>query len=62
LSGVNKLNAEARLALRSPEVRKTLSKQGYEPIGGTPAELESDLEVEAAKWNRVVRAANVRPE
>ena len=57
---VDRLNAEALQALRSPEVLQTLSKQGYEPIGGSPAELESDLKAETAKWARVVRTANVR--
>ena len=59
---VGKLNAEILLALRNPEVVQAIAKQGYDPLGGTPAEFDTYLQSEIAKWTKVVRAANLRPD
>lgn len=57
---IDKLNAEARKAVESPEARKTLQAQGFEVMGGTPAEFETFITAEMAKWAKVVAASGAR--
>jgi tripartite-type tricarboxylate transporter receptor subunit TctC len=56
---VTRLNAEAMKALQLPEVRDLLLRQGMEPTGGTPAEIDAFLRTEIGKWSRVVKEANI---
>jgi tripartite-type tricarboxylate transporter receptor subunit TctC len=57
---VVKLNAEIVRALGAPEVKALLDKANIETIGSTPEELAKFMKSEAAKWGRVVKAANVQ--
>jgi tripartite-type tricarboxylate transporter receptor subunit TctC len=54
------LNAEALAALQLKEVQESLSRQGLDPTGTTPAEADAYLRSEIAKWTRVVREAGIR--
>jgi tripartite-type tricarboxylate transporter receptor subunit TctC len=56
------LNRETAAIVRQPEVRKQLSAEGGEPVGNTPEEFARWLKVEIAKWTKVVKEANIRPE
>jgi tripartite-type tricarboxylate transporter receptor subunit TctC len=47
-------------ALKSPDVRERLSKEGAEVIGSSPAELATFLQSELAKWAEVVKAAGLK--
>jgi tripartite-type tricarboxylate transporter receptor subunit TctC len=57
---VTKLNAEALSALKLREVQESLTRQGMDPTGTTPAEADAYLRSEIAKWTRVVREAGIR--
>lgn len=57
---VDKLNAESRRALDAPEVRKTLLAQGFELMGGSPADFEQFITSEIAKWAKVVVASGAK--
>lgn len=57
---VEKLSAEIRTALALPELRARAQMQGLEVAGSTPAELQSFLQAESAKWKRVVREAGIK--
>lgn len=59
---VKLLNAEVRAIVQQPEVRKQLSAEGGEPVASSPEEFAKWLKGEIAKWGKVVRAANIRPE
>jgi len=59
---IGRLNAETLQVLRDPEVIQAIGKQGYDPLGGSPEEFDSYLKSEIAKWAKVVRAANLRPD
>lgn len=59
---VGKLNVEILQALRSPDVADAITRQGADPLGGTPSEFASYLNAEIAKWTKVIRDAGVRPE
>ena len=57
---VTKLNTEAMKALQMREVQESLSRQGMDPAGSTPAELDAYLRSEIAKWTRVVKEAGIK--
>jgi len=58
-SVVEKLNAEALVALRSKEMKQRLATDGAEPLGSTPAEFAVFIRQELDKWGRVVEAAHI---
>jgi tripartite-type tricarboxylate transporter receptor subunit TctC len=61
-STVTRLNTEAMKALQAPEVRDALTRQGMDPAGSTPDEIDAYLRAEIAKWTRVVKEAGIRAE
>jgi tripartite-type tricarboxylate transporter receptor subunit TctC len=58
-STVDRLNAEALIALRSREMKERLAADGAEPLGSTPGEFGSFIRRELDKWSRVVEAAKI---
>jgi tripartite-type tricarboxylate transporter receptor subunit TctC len=52
---VEKIAAEVRQILRTPEVAQDLNTRGIEPVGSTPAEFAVYQVSETAKWARVVK-------
>jgi tripartite-type tricarboxylate transporter receptor subunit TctC len=59
---VEQLNAATIKALQSPSVKEQFSGQGLEATPGTPAEFGGYLRSEVAKWAKVIKAANIKPE
>lgn len=59
---VEKLNRELMQALRAPDVSESISRQGADPTGSTPAQFRDYLKAEIAKWTSVIKAAGIRPE
>jgi tripartite-type tricarboxylate transporter receptor subunit TctC len=59
---VERLNADVRRIKQMPEVRAQLDRLGAIPIDMQPAELKAFLQRELAKWTRVIRKANIKPE
>ena len=57
---IERLSAEIRKVLAMPDVREVMLKQGLEPHGTTPAELQAYLRSESAKWAGVLKNAKVR--
>ena len=56
---VDKLNAEALVALRSKEMKDRLAADGAEPLGSSPAEFGAFIRRELDKWNTVAEAAKI---
>jgi tripartite-type tricarboxylate transporter receptor subunit TctC len=56
---VERLSAETRKALASPDIRDFFTKQGFEVAGSTPAEFRAFVEGEIPKWARVVKDAGL---
>lgn len=54
---VNRLHGEAAKAMRAPETRELLGKQGFDVVAGTPAEFSAWIRKEQAKWSKVIRAS-----
>ena len=57
---VDKLSASMNEALRTSEVQKALRAQGFETIGGSPADFGRTIASELKKWSDVVTAAGLR--
>ncbi len=58
---VDRLHAETVKILAGP-ARQRLEVQGFEPIGGTPAEFSAYIKSEIAKWAKVIKDANIPAE
>ncbi len=59
---MERLLADTRAALKSPDLNEGLLSQGAEPGGNSPAEFSAYFEGEIRKWAGVIRAANIRLE
>jgi tripartite-type tricarboxylate transporter receptor subunit TctC len=57
---VARLNDEFRKALADPGISGFLTKSGIEPDGSTPEELGKYMVSELAKWEKVIKAANIK--
>lgn len=55
-----KIQADLKTALQDPAVGKTLQRIGATPVGSTPAEFDAFMHAEAAKWQPVLKAADIR--
>ncbi len=59
---VEKINADINEALRDPEVRKRLDTLSAEVIGGTTKATADYFREEIERWNKVIKAANIKVE
>jgi len=59
---VARLNAAFVKVLDLPQVKEKLMAQGAEAAASTPAEFDRVIKDELAKWEYVIRAANIKPE
>ena len=59
---VTKLNSEIVSAIRTPEIRDFITREGAEPVGSAPAEFAAHLKSEIARYTKVARAANLKGE
>jgi tripartite-type tricarboxylate transporter receptor subunit TctC len=55
-----KILAELRRILATPEMRERLATEGSEPGGMSPAEFRRHMEREIAKWTKVVKATGLK--
>ncbi|MBC7709415.1 MAG: tripartite tricarboxylate transporter substrate binding protein [Rhizobacter sp.] len=59
---IDKLYAEVKKALASPDLAKRFADQGAEPGGAAPAEFQLFVRAETERWGKVIRVAGVKPE
>jgi tripartite-type tricarboxylate transporter receptor subunit TctC len=57
---IARLHGEAAKALRAPDVVRTLSSQGAEPVGGSPEEFRAFVKSEIDKWANLVKVARMK--
>lgn len=57
---VQRLNAEIRRAVASPQVSEALSSQGTEPVTSSPEELTALIKKETAHWQRATKVTGIR--
>jgi tripartite-type tricarboxylate transporter receptor subunit TctC len=59
---IQRLSAEVRKVVTSPEVVETFAKQGATPTPSAPAELGAQIAEETKRWAAVVREAGIKLE
>ena len=59
---IDKLQKELAAVLRTAFVRERYAVLGIEPVGNSPQEFGDQVRADLARWEKVVRAANVRVE
>jgi len=57
---IHRLHKDLTAVLNSPEVRDTLLSRGIETVVSTPEEFTAYIKSETTKWNKVIRAANLK--
>ena len=57
---IEQLNNAIQTALKDPEVRENLQKQGVEIIGSSPIEFADHIKAETIKWSQVTKQANIK--
>jgi tripartite-type tricarboxylate transporter receptor subunit TctC len=59
---VGRISTETAKAVSSPELRSRFDQLGIEPVGSTPEQALTFLDVEIAKWAKVINTAGVKAE
>jgi tripartite-type tricarboxylate transporter receptor subunit TctC len=59
---IAKINAAVTAAINDPEVSRKLIDAGAVPATGTPGELADFLKSELARWGKVIKEKNIKPE
>ena len=57
---INKLNAAFNKALETPDVRKKLTEQGADVLGGTPEQFATLVRDETGRWAKVVKESGAK--
>lgn len=55
-------NSEINRVIQLPDVKERLASMGIESAGGSPERLRNVVKREIAKWQKVVKTANIKPE
>jgi len=59
---VRRLHEEIAKIVNGPDMTSFIVRQGAEPALMNPAEFGAHIKAESAKWARVIKAANIKPE
>jgi tripartite-type tricarboxylate transporter receptor subunit TctC len=59
---VNKVNAEVKRILGSPELKSRLGPQGIELVTNSPAEFARFIREDNAKWGKLIKEAGIKGE
>jgi tripartite-type tricarboxylate transporter receptor subunit TctC len=57
---IAKLNAEILRMLRRADVIDSITRQGADPLGSTPAEFDRYLKAEVSKWKKLIAASGTQ--
>jgi tripartite-type tricarboxylate transporter receptor subunit TctC len=57
---VQKLGEVTMAALKNTDLRGALEKQGYDVVGGSPAEFDRFRRAEATRWGEVIKRTGAR--
>lgn len=57
---IHRLQGSVSKALRDPDVQKTLSSLGVDPVGDTPAQFGAYIAQERVRWQKVITDANIK--
>ncbi len=59
---IQKLNAAAKKAARNPEFSKKVEQEGLSVVASDPAELDRYVKAEEARWRKIVKENNIKPD
>ena len=59
---VDRLNKEVNTALDDPKMKARLADLGGTPLLGSPVQFDKLIAEETEKWDKVIRAANIKPQ
>ena len=59
---IEKLNKALNSVVQQPDIKEKLLAQGSEGVGGTPEALGRTVDEEIARWGKLVKDANIKPE
>jgi tripartite-type tricarboxylate transporter receptor subunit TctC len=57
---LDKLSADTRAVVNSPEFAGKVNQLGIFPFGNTPQELDAWMRKEIARWAEIAKAANIK--
>jgi tripartite-type tricarboxylate transporter receptor subunit TctC len=57
---VERISADIAAAIRDGDVRKRFADLSAEPVGDTPAAAAAFMRADVERWNKVIKAANVK--
>lgn len=57
---VTKLQTEIKRVIFTPKGKELMEKDGYEPIGSTPAEFADFIDREIVRWSELVKVAKIK--
>jgi tripartite-type tricarboxylate transporter receptor subunit TctC len=57
---VARIHADLAAALKDPVVVTALDKMGATPVGSSPRDFDAFMRAEAAKWEPVLKEANIK--
>jgi tripartite-type tricarboxylate transporter receptor subunit TctC len=58
----DRINAAVVAALKQPEMTQKLREQAFEVIADSPEDAQAFIAAEAARWGKLVREANLKPD
>lgn len=61
-SEIDKINAAVKKVLAADATKSKLLASGAEPVGSSPEELDHILRADIAKWTKLIKAKNIKPE
>ena len=56
------LYREVMNILKMPDIRQRLDELGLDVVGNSPDQFAEQIKVEVAKWGKVIKEANIKPE
>ena len=59
---IDKLNREINAALADPKIKARIAESGGVALAGSPTDFGKLIADETEKWDKVVRAANIKAE
>ncbi len=59
---IRKLNAATNNALAQRELVEQFRLQGYEPLGGTPEDMNALIKADVIRWTKIIRDAAIEPQ
>ena len=58
---MNRIQAEIARTLMLPDIKERFARDGIEPVGSTPEQFAAHIRAERVKWEKVVKAAGIKP-